>query len=945
MPPAAHSSMSNRKSEELERLIDRDLTALAREGLLPPAHGMDSTVSEVLGLLARGGKHPLLSGDTGVGKSALVQEVARRIAAGRVEPSLAQARMVELSFANLLARSTQRQAAELLEELLAHLGRLVTPIVFIRDLHVAIGSPLAPVAMRALRDGEVRFVFETEPKRVQELLRADEALAERLHLVPLHEPSPERARWVLGRVAEELERELRLPIDPAACDLVLRLTQKFLLAQRLPRKAIELLKETAAEAASAARDRVGPEDVLTRFCATTRLPRFVVDDAMPLDLEQTERFFNERLLGQGDAVAAVLRSVALLKAGLNDPRRPLGVFLFAGPTGVGKTQLAKLLAEYLFGSADRLVRLNMADYPNDGDESVPFGASWTPALDTRRGELTALLEGKVFSVLLLDEFEKAARSVHDRFLQLFDEGTFVNGAGETISCNNTVMIATSNVGAEVYREPAIGFSGARRPEELIAEVDRRIGEAFRPEFLNRFDAICHFQPLSKVAIRKIAQREVGRVLEREGIRARGLDVEVTPAVVDLLVERGYSPQFGARYLQREIEKTLTAALAVEIARQPLPAGTPVRVESRPGGKVVAVAEPVPPPREETAQLSLPTAKAAAVKRRLDKRALGEETERLVERARALAVSVDRPRLEERRAQLLAETQAPNLWDDPVRAASLIRSFRAVEAQLNELDRLEQRALFAQRLVDEAKGEGQLSSAARQVEEVAREVQMAEALVASGARDGGDEALVDICASETGEGQEVWVKELASMYLGWAERRGYEAQAVAEAQEPFRVVVRITGPGAYGFLAGEAGLHRKLEEERRQRAYVRVHRGGELPGLAHMEVVGREVRRREGLFLERVRTEVTAREEATGRVLTLACAGALDDMEDVALRVLAGQGSAAMEEARRYHVGRGARVEDPRTGAGTPRVKDVLRGELDVFIAAWISRPPAGPPVN
>jgi ATP-dependent Clp protease ATP-binding subunit ClpC len=934
--------MATRKSEDNERLIDRDLTALARDGKLPPTHGVDSAVAEVLGLLTRGGKHPLLSGEPGVGKSALVQEVARRIAEGRVDAELAQARMVEVSAANILARSTQRQAAESFEELLGYLSRHPCPIVYIRDLPLALGGPLAPVAVRALRTGGVRFIFETEPKRVQELLRADEALAERLHLIPLQEPPLERSRWIVGRVAEELEREMHLPIDPAACDLALRLSAKFLLAQRMPRKAIELLKETTAEAASAARDRVGAEDVLTRFCSATRLPRFVVDDAMPLDLEETERFFGERLLGQTDAVAAVLRSVALLKAGLNDPRRPLGVFLFAGPTGVGKTQLAKLLAEYLFGSADRLVRLNMADFPNDGDESVPFGASWAPAMETKRGELTNLLDGKVFTVLLLDEFEKAARSVHDRFLQLFDEGTFVNGAGETVSCNNTLIVATSNVGAEVYREPAIGFSGNRREEELVSEVDRRIAEAFRPEFLNRFDAICHFRPLTKVEIRKIAQREVGRVLEREGIRARALDVEVTPEVVDLLVERGYSPQFGARYLQREIEKTLTAALAVEIARRPLRPGTPVRVEARPGGKVVAVAEPVAPPREATAQLSLPTPKAAAVKRRLDRKSLLHEMDRLVGRTRALSVSSERPQLEEKRNQLLAETQAPNLWDDPERAALTLRAFRTVEAQINELERLEQAVTFARRLVREAKNEIQLASAAKQVEDVAREVQMAEALHASGASANDNEALVDICASESMEAQDAWVQELATMYLGWAEKRGYEAMLVAEAEDPARVVVRIAGPGAYSFLAGEAGMHRRIEDEKRQRAYVRIHRGGSPEILKSLEVEGRPVKKHEGSFLERVRTEVTVKDASTGRVLTLTGSGELDEMKDIATRVVSGLGSST-DEARRYFTGRGARVEDPRTGAGTPRVKDVLRGDLDLFIAAWISRPPPEQP--
>ena len=200
--------------------------------------------------------------------------------------------------------------------------------------------------------------------------------------------------------------------------------------------------------------------------------------------------------------------------------------------------------------------------------------------------------------------------------------------------------------------------------------------------------------------------------------------------------------------------------------------------------------------------------------------------------------------------------------------------------------------------------------------------------------------MDICASETGEGQDAWVQELATMYLGWAERRGYEATAVAEAEEPFRVVVRIAGPGAYGYLAGEAGLHRRIDEEKRQRAYVRVHRGGPVEEEESLDVDGREVRRHEGTYLSRVKTEVTVKDETTGRMMTLAGAGELGEMKDIASRVVKGQGgSNTADEARRYHLGRGARVEDPRTGAGTPRVKDVLRGELDVFIAAWISRPP------
>ncbi len=195
----------------------------------------------------------------------------------------------------------------------------------------------------------------------------------------------------------------------------------------------------------------------------------------------------------------------------------------------------------------------------------------------------------------------------------------------------------------------------------------------------------------------------------------------------------------------------------------------------------------------------------------------------------------------------------------------LRAFRMVEAQINELERLEQAVTFARRLVREAKNEVQLASAAKQVEDVAREVQMAEALNASGATAHDNEALVDICASESMEAQDAWVQELSTMYLGWAQKRGYEAMLVAEAENPARVVVRIAGPGAYGFLAGEAGMHRRIEDEKRQRAYVRVHRGGVPEEQENLDVEGRPVKTHEGSFLERVRTEVTVKDASTGRV--------------------------------------------------------------------------------
>ncbi len=923
--------------------VDRDLTELASAGRLPPAYGVDAAVTELLALLARGDKHPLLTGDAGVGKTALVQEAARRIAANQVEAPLQGTRVVEVSIATSGARG-EKAGADALDKLFAHLASDPGTIVYLRDLPVALGTLMMPVVVSTVRAGELRFVLEADPRWGQALLRSDDALAERLHLVVVPEPSPAEVRRILARVGEDLEAEHALPVEPEALEQCYRLAVRFLLTQSMPRKAIELLRDTVAESAAAGRERVTAKDVLTRFCNATRLPRFVVDDALPLDLEQTQRFFADRILGQHEAVAAVLRSVALLKAGLNDPRRPLGVFLFAGPTGVGKTHLAKLLAEFLFGSGDRLVRLNMADFAHEGAESVPFGASWGQTYDQKRGELSRLLDGKVFAVLLLDEFEKAHPGVHDRFLQLFDEGRFVNAAGETIPCANTLIVATSNVGAEVYREPPMGFSGARSAEELVAEVDRRISETFRHEFLNRFDALCHFHPLTRTEIRRIAQREVGRVLERDGIRNRGLDVEVAPEVVDLLVERGYSPHFGARFLKREIEKTLTTALAVELVRRPLPPGTSVRVEIRPGGKVVARVEALAPSREATAQVQLPARGAATVKRRLDRRSLLGELDTLWARAGHVTVAAGRPGLEARRRELLGQSQAPDFWDEPERAARVLRDFRALDAQLSDMDRVMKALSSARRLVSQAKSEQHLAGAARSVEDAAREVQLLEARAAAGGADEVDDVLLDLECVQDSDACRAWVKELGYLYLAWAERRGYEGVALAEGEGPTRLLLRVSGPGVLGFLAGESGLHRRVEGDKKAAAFVRARHWPtadeeEAAEVDPRVVTTREVRRHAGFFVEKLGAEVTARDETLGREVRLNAALPPQAARALALSLLAPSPGGA-QEARRYFLGRAARVEDPRTGASTPRVKDVLRGEIEVFIAAWVSRPAA-----
>src|SRR5262249_19155296 len=261
-------------------------------------------------------------------------------------------------------------------------------LVVLGEAPLVVNTLLSGPLADSLRSSGLRFVLEADPRGTHALLRGHGGLGDLVHTVAIPEPGPERSRPILGKVAAELETQRGLVIDPAACDLTLRLAKKYLLAQFEPGRSIELLRGAVEEAAAAKGECLGTEGVLSRFCSVSQLPRFLVDDALPLDLQETQTYFNERILGQPEAVKAVLRSLALLKAGLTDPRRPLGLFLCAGPTGVGKTHLARLLAEYVFGSAERLVRVNMADYAEDDDVGVLFGMAWQPARENHRGHLS-----------------------------------------------------------------------------------------------------------------------------------------------------------------------------------------------------------------------------------------------------------------------------------------------------------------------------------------------------------------------------------------------------------------------------------------------------------------------------------------------------------------------------------------------------------------------------
>tara|TARA_R110002072_G_scaffold149539_1_gene297444 strand:- start:279 stop:1328 length:1050 start_codon:yes stop_codon:yes gene_type:complete len=329
--------------------------------------------------------------------------------------------------------------------------------------------------------------------------------------------------------------------------------------------------------------------VIDRFCHDHRAPRWLLDPSERVDLSEVAARFGARLVGQPEAIRAVVNTIGQMKAGLSDTRRPFGVFLFVGPTGVGKTYLAQLLAEELFSDADHLVRINMGDFAQRDSADVLFGDPDDRRVAASRGLLSKRLLGHPLAVVLLDEFEKCHPDVHDRFMQLFDEGRFVNGAGETISCRSNILIATSNAGAEHASD--LGF---RTPVDLAAAraaADCRLREALRLELLNRFDHVLHFDPLTPTEMAEIARRELEAIAERPGMKQRGLALTFEDAVLDWLVQEGFDVELGVRSLKRAISRHVTASLAEAVVRGEAPTGSTLRLHLVGGALLTEVCEP------------------------------------------------------------------------------------------------------------------------------------------------------------------------------------------------------------------------------------------------------------------------------------------------------------------------------------------------------------------
>lgn len=552
------------------RVLDqysRDLTMLAASGSFDPVIGRDEEIRRSVQILSRRSKNnPVLIGEPGVGKTAVAEGIAAYIAGSDAPDSMAGKRLVALDLPALLAGTKYRgDFEERVKAVLKDVKKAGDVILFIDEMHTMIGAGSAEGAIDAanilkpaLGRGEVQIIGATTPEEYRRHIEKDAALERRFQPVKIAEPSRGDSLKMLGAVRQSLEKHHGVKISDAALTAAVDLSARYINDRFLPDKAIDLADEAAAHIRVSGGGLVTAEDIAGIVSMWTGIPVANLSADETKRLCNMESILHRRVIGQNEAVTAVSRAIRRGRVGLSDPDRPIGSFLFLGPTGVGKTELCRALAEAVFGESEAMIRLDMSEYMEKHAVSKLIGSPPGYVGYEDGGQLTERVRRKPWSVVLFDEIEKAHEDVWGILLQIMDDGRLTDSAGRVVSFRNTIIVMTSNVGAKSISEgrPRMGFTpdGGDEAQLMRARINEELRRTFKPEFLNRIDETIVFRRLSRAEIRSIAERMLLTVAER--FKALGMTLSVPDQVVDFLAERGYDEKYGARPLRRAIRSMI-----------------------------------------------------------------------------------------------------------------------------------------------------------------------------------------------------------------------------------------------------------------------------------------------------------------------------------------------------------------------------------------------------
>lgn len=571
----APTSDSTSPTPTLDRYA-RDLTALARQGKLYPVLGRERELTGMMEILCRQKKrNPILVGEPGTGKTALAEGLAQKIVAGEVPPPLQNKRLVELSISSLTAgASVVGEFERRLQAIVKEVQRAGNIIVFIDEVHALVGAggmpglqDAATILKPALARGEITCVGATTTHDYRKYVEKDGALARRFQPVRVEEPPREVTLAILESLRPRFEDHFGIIIAPTLLPRVYELAKQYLKNRYFPDKAIDLLERGAARQMLVGGENSILEEsaLLSVLADITGIPLEQLDETEMDRYLHMEEILKQRVIGQDEAVDTVASLLRLTKRRLDiDPARPDGVFLFVGPTGVGKTELAKAVTEFLFGDEERLIRLDMSEYSADFTVSRLIGSPPGYVGYSEGGQLTEQVRSQPFCVILLDEIEKAHPAVLNLFLQVFDDGRLTDAQGRTVYFSDATVIMTSNLGNELWFKRRLGFGAAEEPpleqleEAVLAELHKRLPS----EFLARIDEIVVFHPLSETDVRAIVRLKLDSIV-RARFAEQGIAVTFDDTVIDFVVSRGFDARLGGRHLERTIQKEVLEPLAAE----------------------------------------------------------------------------------------------------------------------------------------------------------------------------------------------------------------------------------------------------------------------------------------------------------------------------------------------------------------------------------------------
>jgi ATP-dependent Clp protease ATP-binding subunit ClpC len=763
----------------------------------------------------------LVVGEPRSGKTSFLMLLAARAAAQGWT-------VFEAGAANLMAGQTYfGQLEERLRRLPTELAIEKRIIWYVPDFmqlassgtHIAQTATLLDQVLPAIAAGRIAIISETTGAALTTVLQQRPALRSAVELVRLRalgEPDCDRlAREFVTRLSTASGVEIAADVTDSA----MHLARHYLGSDQMPGAVLDLIKLTAQRVAAHDGTRIRRDDLLATLSQLTGMPELVLDDRERMELATVRRFFTSRVIGQDEAVDVVVDRIAMLKAGLTDGGKPIAVFLFAGPTGTGKTELAKTLAEFLFGSPDRLIRLDMSEFQAVESTRKILGEADGP---TESQALTHRVRKQPFSVVLLDEFEKAHPNAWDLFLQVFDDGRLTDARGQTTDFRHCIIILTSNLGSTLQQQANAGFSSVtgRFSQDHVMRV---VNQSFRPEFVNRLDAIIVFRPLTRDLMRGILAKELAAVLQRRGLRDREWAVEWESSALDFLLDKGFSATMGARPLKRAIDRYLLAPLAGTLVEHRFPEGDQF-LFVRSDGRAIQVefvdpdapADPVP---VQEAEPAIPSGLTIA---RMTLRASGTEEERtaLAAELNAIDANMADVRWASIESGLVDEMQRPDFWTWPERFSVLSRyalidriraammTARGLEARLNRSAGASGK--YSRDLVSRLAS--QLYTIQHGIEDLFSNAPIEVVLVVQPFLDAG----ADPAAAAR------WTERIVEMYRRWATRRHMQWEDVPASSWPALAIV--SGFGAARILTGEAGLHvLEYEGEREEllRAVARV----------------------------------------------------------------------------------------------------------------------------